>query len=247
MSDATALVLAVVLLAANAFFVGAEFALVSARRTQIDPGSLPAPEPRDHARRDGERVDGDGGRAARHHRLLARAGRHRRAGRRAPPRACLPRPRRSRRPASPGLVHDRPVRRGLPPRRARRDGPQEHRARRAQPGGAAARTADGRIASSFSSRSWSRSTPSRTGCSDCCGSPRGTRCRRPSRTTRSPPSSTSRGTRACSARTSTTDWPARLGFTERTVEAVLLPRHTLATVRRGATVREVEELCAATG
>lgn len=37
MSDWTALGLAVVLLALNAFFVGAEFALVSARRTQIEP------------------------------------------------------------------------------------------------------------------------------------------------------------------------------------------------------------------
>ena len=37
MSDTTAIVLAVVLLAANAFFVGAEFALISARRSQIEP------------------------------------------------------------------------------------------------------------------------------------------------------------------------------------------------------------------
>ncbi len=37
MSDLTALALTVVLLAANAFFVGAEFALISARRTQIEP------------------------------------------------------------------------------------------------------------------------------------------------------------------------------------------------------------------
>lgn len=37
MSDWTALVVAVLLLAANAFFVGAEFALISARRTQIEP------------------------------------------------------------------------------------------------------------------------------------------------------------------------------------------------------------------
>jgi CBS domain containing-hemolysin-like protein len=36
-SDYTALGLAVFLLAANAFFVGAEFALISARRTQIEP------------------------------------------------------------------------------------------------------------------------------------------------------------------------------------------------------------------
>ncbi|MGQ0847238.1 MAG: hemolysin family protein [Sporichthyaceae bacterium] len=37
MSDRTALLVAVVLLAFNAFFVGAEFALISARRTQIEP------------------------------------------------------------------------------------------------------------------------------------------------------------------------------------------------------------------
>ena len=37
MSDTTAIALAVALLAFNAFFVGAEFALISARRTQIEP------------------------------------------------------------------------------------------------------------------------------------------------------------------------------------------------------------------
>ncbi len=37
MSDYAAVLLAVALLAANAFFVGAEFALISARRTQIEP------------------------------------------------------------------------------------------------------------------------------------------------------------------------------------------------------------------
>ena len=37
MSTTTAMLLAVVLLAANAFFVGAEFALISARRSQIEP------------------------------------------------------------------------------------------------------------------------------------------------------------------------------------------------------------------
>ena len=37
MSGGTALVVAVLLLFGNAFFVGAEFALVSARRTQIEP------------------------------------------------------------------------------------------------------------------------------------------------------------------------------------------------------------------
>jgi CBS domain containing-hemolysin-like protein len=38
-----------------------------------------------------------------------------------------------------------------------------------------------------------------------------------------------------------------LGFTEKTVEAVLMKPDTLATVRRGSTVADVEALCAATG
>ena len=38
-----------------------------------------------------------------------------------------------------------------------------------------------------------------------------------------------------------------LGFTERTVTSVLLPRDSLTTVRQGATVADVEEVCARTG
>ena len=38
-----------------------------------------------------------------------------------------------------------------------------------------------------------------------------------------------------------------LGFTEKTVESVLMTPESLATVRRGATAADVEELCAATG
>jgi CBS domain containing-hemolysin-like protein len=38
-----------------------------------------------------------------------------------------------------------------------------------------------------------------------------------------------------------------LGFTQKTVESVLMPPETLATVRRGSTVADVEALCAATG
>ncbi|NEC92936.1 CNNM domain-containing protein, partial [Streptomyces sp. SID12501] len=40
MDSTLALTLAVVLLAANAFFVGAEFALISVRRSQIEPAAL---------------------------------------------------------------------------------------------------------------------------------------------------------------------------------------------------------------
>jgi CBS domain containing-hemolysin-like protein len=38
-----------------------------------------------------------------------------------------------------------------------------------------------------------------------------------------------------------------LGFTEKTVSSVLMPAATLSTVRRGSTVAAVEDLCAATG
>lgn len=38
-----------------------------------------------------------------------------------------------------------------------------------------------------------------------------------------------------------------LGFTEKTVAAVLMPRDTLSTVRRGSSAADVEALCAATG
>jgi CBS domain containing-hemolysin-like protein len=38
-----------------------------------------------------------------------------------------------------------------------------------------------------------------------------------------------------------------LGFTQKGVESVLMPSETLATVRRGSTVADVEALCAATG
>ena len=40
MSDTAGLLLALALLAGNAFFVGAEFALISARRTQIEPRAV---------------------------------------------------------------------------------------------------------------------------------------------------------------------------------------------------------------
>ncbi len=66
MSAPLALTIAVVLLLANAFFVGAEFALISARRSQIEPkadGRFPdgPVDPSGH----GERQSGDGRRPAR--------------------------------------------------------------------------------------------------------------------------------------------------------------------------------------
>ena len=78
------------LLALNAFFVGAEFALISARRTQIEPrrrGRLPR-WPGRTLRAMENVVAGDGRRPARHHRLLARPRCRRRAGGRPPDRAA---------------------------------------------------------------------------------------------------------------------------------------------------------------
>ena len=100
------------LLLGNAFFVGAEFALVSARRTQIEPraeaGSRMA---RTTLQGDGEHLPGDRRRPARHHRLLAGARRRRRAGRRPPAssRSCTPRTCPSRL-LHPVVVRDRPGR-----------------------------------------------------------------------------------------------------------------------------------------
>ncbi len=74
MSAGAAITIALVLLLANAFFVGAEFALISARRSQIEPraqaGSRMA---RTTLHGDGERQPGHGRRPARHHHLLAAA------------------------------------------------------------------------------------------------------------------------------------------------------------------------------
>ena len=93
MSSATAIVLAIFLLLGNAFFVGAEFALVSARRTQIEPrAEAGLADGQDHDQGDGEHLPGDRGQPARHHRLLAGARCRRRAGRRPPGGAGTARP-----------------------------------------------------------------------------------------------------------------------------------------------------------
>ncbi|WP_257954173.1 transporter associated domain-containing protein [Nocardioides sp. B-3] len=74
MGDLSGVLLAVVLLAFNAFFVGAEFALLSARRSQIEPRAREGSRSARTALRAMEHVSpGDGGGPAGHHGVLARS------------------------------------------------------------------------------------------------------------------------------------------------------------------------------
>ena len=85
---AAAVLLAILLLLGNAFFVAAEFALVSARRTQIEPRAEAGSRCARTTLRAMENMSlVIGRRPARHHGLLAGARCRRRAGRRAPARA----------------------------------------------------------------------------------------------------------------------------------------------------------------
>ncbi len=131
MIDAGAMLIAVALLIGNAFFVGAEFALIAARRTQIEPRATAGSRPARLTLRAMERVSlmmagaqlgitmcslglGAIGEPAVAHALeipLAAIG-VTGAG------AALDR------------VRHRARHRGLPPHGARRDGPEEHRDRR---------------------------------------------------------------------------------------------------------------------
>ena len=130
----SASLLAVVLLAFNAFFVGAEFALLSARRSQIEPRAQEGSRAARTTLRAMENVSlvmagaqlgitvcslglGAIGEPAVAHLLEPLF------------HAAAP----ARQPAAPGVVRRRDVDRGLPPRRARRDGAEEHRPRRCRP------------------------------------------------------------------------------------------------------------------
>ena len=80
--------LAVLLLLGNAFFVGAEFALISARRSQIEPRAQAGSRMARITLTAMENISlVIGGQPARHHRLQPAARRDRRAGARAPDRA----------------------------------------------------------------------------------------------------------------------------------------------------------------
>ena len=117
MSTWLGILLALVLLALNALFVAAEFALISARRTAARAGGAGrlahgAPGPA----RDREPDPGHRRGPARHHDLLARPRRRRRAGDRAPAGAALRRGRDCRS----GLVHPIVVRHRADDRRRSR-------------------------------------------------------------------------------------------------------------------------------
>ncbi len=89
---AVQLLIGLATLVVNAFFVGAEFALISVRRSQIEPLRRPGrPARQERAVGPGARVRADGGRAARHHAVHAGAGRGRGARDRAPAGAGVPR------------------------------------------------------------------------------------------------------------------------------------------------------------
>ncbi len=78
MSGSVAVLVALLLLAANAFFVGAEFALISARRTQIEPLAAAGSRRARTTLRAMEQVSlVMAGRPAGDHDGLAGAGRHR--------------------------------------------------------------------------------------------------------------------------------------------------------------------------
>ncbi len=98
----------------------------------------------DHAAGDGGPDLGDRGGAVRHHGVLARSRRGRRARLRSRARAGLPPRRALRGLAAPGLVHPRDVGGRLPARRARRDGPEEPRPGRPGACRGGLRSADGR-------------------------------------------------------------------------------------------------------
>ena len=130
----TAILLAVVLLLGNAFFVAAEFALVSARRTQIEPLA----EAGNRFARTTLRAMENMSEVIAVNQLgitvcslvLGAVGR---ADDRPADRAGAARPARARGVPAPGRLHDRPVDRGVPPRGDGRDDPEEHRAGRAGP------------------------------------------------------------------------------------------------------------------
>ena len=85
------LFITVALLLGNAFFVGSEFALIASRRTVIEPLAATSRRARWALSRDEPDPADDRGCPARHHHLLARPGRDRRARVRAPAGGAVPR------------------------------------------------------------------------------------------------------------------------------------------------------------
>ncbi len=194
MSDWGGIAWLVVLLLVNAFFVGAEFAVISARRSQIEPrAEAGQPGREDRALGDGARHADARDEPARHHGLLA-----------ADPerlRARDPSPARGARCALTGWpeevdrhgrVRHHAAARVVPARGVRRDGAEEPLVLGARPrgaaAGAAARVRRARLPPDHRGAQRDRE---RASCG-CSGSSRRTRRPAPSRSTRSRRSSTSR-------------------------------------------------------
>ena len=145
MNEVSALLLTVVLLAGNAFFVATEFALISARRSQIEPraqaGSRLA---RTTLRALGQMPHMIAGIQLGVTVCSLRARRHLRAGDRPPDRAVVRGRAPAARPAAPGRLRHRAEHHRVPARGAGRDGAEEHHPRRPRPRRPAARATDAR-------------------------------------------------------------------------------------------------------
>ena len=133
MGDIFGVLLTVLLLGANAFFVGAEFALISARRDRLEALAEQGKKSAVTVIRAGENLLADARRRpAGHHDLLDPAGPRRRTRGGAPAGEAFRRCSASRHGAAHRVVLHRARRRGDAARAARRDGAEEHRDRRAR-------------------------------------------------------------------------------------------------------------------
>ena len=248
MSGATALVLAVLLLLGNAFFVGRRVRPdLGAAQPDRAAGAGRVADGPDHPVGDGEHLARHRGQPARHHGVQPAAGRDRRARPRPPDRARL-----SRRSAwgTPSCTRS----------------PSPSR----WPSSSTCTWCSARWCrrtSRWPARTGPRCCwPRWSGCSSrccvrssCCStSSRGRSCaswasscsRRwapPTRARRSPRWSRSPAARGCWPTTEYGRLAGALGFAEKTVAAVLMAPGTLTTVPRGATAADVEDVCAATG
>ena len=142
MGDIFGVLLTVLLLAANAFFVGAEFALISARRDRLEALAEQGKRRAVTVIRAGQNLSVMlAGAQLGHHGLLDPAGPGRRTGGGSPAREAVRPPRRAGRPSAHGVVRHRDHDRRGAARAARRDGAEEHRDRGPRVGGHAARSA----------------------------------------------------------------------------------------------------------
>ncbi len=248
MSDCVGVALTVVLLALNALFVAAEFALISARRTQLEPrvaGRVAAGP----AWRCGRSRTSRWSMAAAQLGITICSLGLGAVGEPAIAHLMEPAFEARQRPARPGasdLVRHRDDDRGVPPRRARRDGAQEPRARRPRPRRADPRPVhaggrrDPQAVRGVAQRHRQPHRPAVPGRAQRRGRldlhPR--RGRRPGRGVAS---------RGSARRARVRPGVGALDFSDGTIDQVLLPREGLVTIKPSATPVDVEKACAETG